>query len=335
MTGTGDLSDPDRSLVRSRALRVGLWVALACAAAVVLIVGALGVVVLSAVSPAQLLDGDREAHIVLGAGDLLQLGVLIGVLAVLTAGVVGALAARRAIAPLAEALARQRRFVADASHELRTPATVLDLRVQRLQQTLGAEDPHREIVAELRRDSRRLGEVISDMLSSVEQDLAPSGPRREETADVSQIAREVCDELAPLAEEREAELVADLPGRAVQVPLGAATLARILTALVDNALKHTPPGTAVDLVVREERATATILVRDRGLGIRGIEVQQVFDRFARSSAATGGGGDARGGFGIGLSLVQEAVTAAGGSVRVAETGTQGTTFEVVLPRGTA
>lgn len=324
---TADPSDPDRWQVRSRALRVGLWVALAVA----LIVGALAVVILTSVSPAALLDGGHEAHLVLGAGDLLELGLVLGVLAVVAAGVIGALAARSAISPLAEALARQRRFVADASHELRTPATVLDLRVQRLQRVMDPQDPHRVLVDELRRDSRRLGDVIGDMLAAVEQDLTAADPAGCDDADVAQVAHEVCSDLEPLAQEREATLRPEILDGAAHVPLSAVTLARILTALVDNALKHAPPGTSVDVVVREGQDQVTILVRDRGLGIQGIAVEQVFDRFARSSPAAGGGGDTGRGFGIGLSLVQDAVTRAGGSVRVAATGSQGTTFEIVLP----
>jgi len=328
----GDPGDPDSMLVRREALQVGVRIALACAVAVVLLVGAVVAVVLHRVPLTDLLAGDREAHIALGAGDLIQVGVLLGVLAIVVSGVIGLVAARRALAPMAAALARQRRFVADASHELRTPATVLDVRVQLLQRSIPPEDPRRELVDALRRDSRRLGDVISDMLASVDQELRG---RDEEDADAVATVRGVCGDLRSVAEDRGVDIRCEAPPAPVPVPMGTVRLARVLTALVDNAIKQSAPGTAIEVDVRQAPREVLISVRDRGPGIRGIDVDRVFDRFARSSDAVDGGGDARSGFGIGLSLVREAVVRAGGRVRVASTGPDGTTFEIALPQASA
>ncbi|UEJ83829.1 HAMP domain-containing histidine kinase [Brachybacterium halotolerans subsp. kimchii] len=341
-------ADPDQRLVRTQALRVGLRIALACAIAVVVLVAITVGFIIRRVGPSELFADDHEAHIALGASDLIEAGILLGVVAILASGIIGLVAARRAISPLADALSRQRRFVADASHELRTPVAVLDMRIQVLARSLDDDDPHRETVRDLQRDARRLGAIITDMLDAVEEDLRPDDA---ESSDVRAVARAVCRDLAPVAEARdvrltctgaaepatgdaEREVEGAEPGTdpsLLPVPMSATRLARILTAVVDNALKHSPPASRVEVEVAGRPGWAVLTVRDQGPGIRGIEADRVFDRFARSSAAVDGGGSARTGFGIGLALVREAVVRAGGSIDVLSSGGRGTVFEIRLP----
>ena len=322
--------------MRREALRVGLRIVLATTVAAAVVLVAVAALVLRRVPLEELLSPTTEPHLTLGAGDLLEAGVLGAVLAVLAAGIIGALAARRALAPLAEALARQRRFVADASHELRTPTAVLDARVQVLQRSLGADDPSRPIADALREDTRRLSGVIADMLAAVEEDVHPApGPDDEQHADAAAAMRALCAELEDLARSRGVALVCRAPEQPQPVPLGTARLQRLVTALADNALKQSPAGSevAVDVAPRGRRVAITVV--DQGPGIRGIDPERIFDRFARSSAAYDGGGDARTGFGIGLALVREGVTRAGGSVGVTRTGPDGTAVQILLPRATA
>lgn len=328
-------ADPDRRMVRREALRVGLRIALACAIAVFVLVAIAVGFIIRRVRPSALFADDHEAHIALGAGDLIEAGILLGVVAIVVSGVIGLMAARRALAPLGDALARQRRFVADASHELRTPVAVLDMRVQVLARSLAEDDPQRETVKALQRDARRLGAVITDMLDSVEEDL-----RSDEggSGDALVVARAVCRDLEPVAAAHDVRLVCTgSPGRGrgggpVRVAMSATRLSRVLTAVVDNALKHSPPATSVEVEVAEHPRGAVLRIRDQGPGIRGIEIERVFDRFARSSAAVDGGGSARTGFGIGLSLVRDAVLRAGGSIEVSSSDADGTEFEIRLPR---
>lgn len=333
---TVDAASADADLVRREAVRVGLWIALASALGGGVLLVALAVLVLRRVGLRTLLSPTAEPSVVLDAGDLLEAGTLVAVLAVLAAGIVGALAARRALGPLTEALARQRRFVADASHELRTPTAVLDARVQVLQRALGEDDPRRPIADALREDTRRLSGVITDMLAAVEEDLRPApGGDEEGGTDAVLALRELCEDLAGLARDRGVELVCRAGEEPLPVPLPAARLQRLATALVDNALKQSPPGTRVEVEVAPRGRHVAITVRDQGPGIQGIAPERIFDRFARSSAAHDGGGDSRTGFGIGLALVREGVTRAGGSVSVARTGPDGTAVRMLLPRATA
>jgi K+-sensing histidine kinase KdpD len=110
-----------------------------------------------------------------------------------------------------------------------------------------------------------------------------------------------------------------------------ASLHRALVALIDNAVKHSPADATVVVATTTDRGRVIISVTDQGPGIRGIDPERVFDRFARSSEAVDGGGTARTGFGIGLSLVQDTVGRFGGTVDVTETSADGTTITMRLP----
>ena len=100
--------------------------------------------------------------------DIIVGGVSIGLIAIALAGLLGWLVTRRAVRPLVDALRRQRQFVADASHELRTPLAVLDARIQLLQRSSRASDPHHELVTQLRHDTLSVIGVVSDLLHAAE-----------------------------------------------------------------------------------------------------------------------------------------------------------------------
>ncbi len=285
-------------------------------------------VVFSQIPPDQLFNPGRgETTIDIGGLELLVWGVVIGAAAVALAGTLAFFATRRAVAPLVDALGRQRRFVADASHELRTPLAILDARLQVLDRSLGPDDPHQEIVAELRGDSQSLIAVVSDLLDAV--DVAPAGDIA--PVAVGAVARSAVDDMRMLARERAIEIRADSLDPELRVAIPETSLHRSLVALLDNAVKHSPAGSVVTLSTEVSRMDVILSIADQGPGIRGIDPTRVFDRFARSSEAVDGGGTARTGFGIGLSLVQETVSRYRGRVEVARTSAEGTTIFMRLP----
>jgi signal transduction histidine kinase len=107
------------------------------------------------------------------------------------------------------------------------------------------------------------------------------------------------------------------------------SLRRAVLALADNALAHTRPGGRVTISTAVEKNHAVITVADTGSGITGVDQARVFDRFVRTPGADGTGGQRS--FGIGLALVREIATAAGGTVEVSRTGPEGTTMKLALP----
>ena len=143
------------------------------------------------------------------------------------------------MAPLGEALALQRRFVADAGHELRTPLTVLHTRAQLLARRLSPADPARPVVDQLLDDSRVLGEIVDEMLESA---ALGGDPRRGEPLSSAELVQEAAASMQVLADAARSLAAGVRRLASVQVRGSRTALRRALTALVDNALSHTPAG---------------------------------------------------------------------------------------------
>jgi two-component system, OmpR family, sensor kinase len=238
------------------------------------------------------------------------------------------LLARRATAPLREALARQRRFVADASHELRTPLTQLHTRAQLLQRDLHGGSAGSDIaddVAHLVTGTRHLSEVVDDLLLSTQ---LPQRPDEVAIVDLAAVASDVVATYAVRATAQQVELaLLRDPAQAARVHGREPALRRVLTALVDNALSHTAPGGHVTVECTADRRShiVEVVVRDDGAGFDPADAERLFARFAR------GGHDDHRRFGLGLALTREVVTGHGGTIEAWGRPGEGATFTVRLP----
>jgi two-component system, OmpR family, sensor kinase len=202
-------------------------------------------------------------------------------------------------------LARQRRFVADASHELRTPLTSvlanLELLADRseigqLRGDLG--DAARSAL----RSSRRMRRLVADLLLLARSDV----PREvaHEPVDVALLALEAAAELGPLSAAHEVSVDA----RPAIVLGDHDELFRLTLNLIENALRHTPPGTAIRISTRADGSAAVLVVEDSGPGVSPELAPSLFERFVR------GAGDRGGSFGLGLAIVRAVAESHGGSV---------------------
>lgn len=332
MRGDSAAEGSDAALIRVAARRVATTITLAVSLLVLaVLVGAFSVV-LTQVPLGDFFAPQRHESVVdIEGSDILLGGVLLGAFSIASAGFLGWWVTRRAVRPLADALRRQRQFVADASHELRTPLAILDSRLQMLQRSLTPADPHAEIVSELRSDSRALINVVTDLLEGLDEPVpTPASP-----ADVGRTIDATIAGMSVLAEQRDVRLESESSHASLLVRMPESSLRRSMTALLDNAVKHSPAGTAVTVSARRRAGFVLIDVADNGPGIQGIAPERVFDRFARSSEAIDGGGSARTGFGIGLALVQNTVTRYGGSAEVTTSSPAGTTITLRVPAVTA
>ena len=275
----------------------------------------------------QVLAGLAELH---AERDRLVAALAVGeIVALAVALLFAVLLARRATAPLGEALTRQRQFVADASHELRTPLTQLHTRAQLLQADLrGGATPAQMApdIEQLVGGTRQLGEVVEDLLLSSQLARRPYG-HVDEHVDLTAVAASVVAGLAARADDRgiDLALVPDAGGRPIVVGREAA-LRRVVTALVDNALSHTARGghVTVELGTEESGRWVTATVRDDGTGFDPADAERIFRRFAR------GHGDMRR-FGLGLALAREVVSGHGGTIEAWGSPGEGATFTVRLP----
>jgi signal transduction histidine kinase len=297
-------SKTDAALLRKTAIRLAWqFAAVAAALIVIAVAGALLLEWLVHRSRPVGPDGPRPDH---DDDEVLRTSLLIaGAVAVLIAGLAGFWLARRAVAPLGEALSRQRRFVADAGHELRTPLTVLHTRAQLVLRRMSADDPARPEAEQLLADSRVLGTIVEELLESAQ--LA-AGAAQGEPVDLDQLVRDVVGSMRALADEAGISLSAEI-AEPVTVVGTEAALRRALVSLIDNALGHTPSGGAVQISLSRHDDEAAIQVDDDGDGLP-PDAASLTERFARGTSQSAGPAGRR--FGLGLALVVDVASAHGG-----------------------
>ncbi len=237
---------------------------------------------------------------------------------------------RRSVRPLTQALALQRRFVADASHELRAPLTVLHTRAQMLAHRAGTADAAtvQKDADALVADTRALADIVDDLLASATM-TAGKPPR--DRVDLAAVAASVRDSMAPYANAHGVALSLenDAATASFEVSGSEAALRRALTALVDNALGHEHEGGTVRLRLGRTAATVSVAVVDDGVGIDTDAMATLFTRFSHGSEHTLREG--RESYGIGLALVREIAQAHAGDITVTSTPGQGATFTLSLP----
>jgi two-component system, OmpR family, sensor kinase len=220
------------------------------------------------------------------------------------------------------ALARQREFVADASHELRTPLTAVLANLELLEETLSGDE--REAAAAALRSARRMRLLVGDLLLLARADAghATSAPER---LDLSDVVTEAASELGAAAGEHPFTIDAT-PGAEV---VGARDdLHRLVVNLLENAMRHTDPGTPVEATVHRRDGEVILAVEDEGPGIPPELRDKVFERFYR------GAGERSGSTGLGLAIVRAVAEAHRGTVELAEPlDGRGARFVVKLPAG--
>ena len=268
-------------------------------------------------------DGDNDA--------LVRNALLVaGAVGIVIAGFVGWWAARNAVRPLGQALALQRRFIADAGHELRTPLTILHTRAQLLARRIGTDDPARPVVEQLLDDSRVLAEIVEELLASASLTEDPS---RAEPVDTADLLTDVAASMEVLAQTAGVELrTRTAPG--VVVNGSRTALRRALVALADNAVAHTPAGGTVTLSCRLSGDRVMFEIVDTGEGIDPADADRLMERFARGvaaapAAATHAPAGKR--FGIGLALVREIATAHSGTLELTGAPGEGARATLTLP----
>ena len=256
--------------------------------------------------------------------------VIGGAIGLLIASAVGAAYASRALVPIRrsladqrEALRRQREFAADASHELRTPLTVIRASVEDL-----ARHPKEAVgsvgtaLTDIREEVDHLTTMVEDLLLLARSDSGAVELERV-PVDLGDIASAGASGLARLAGERGVGLAVDpVPAEVTGDP---ARLRQLVAILVDNALRHAPGGSRVEVGVRVEGPEAVLVVDDAGPGIRPDDLPRVFDRFYRAAGAPGGG------TGLGLAIAAWIVERHGGRIAASNRDGGGARFTVRLP----
>ena len=219
------------------------------------------------------------------------------------------------------AFSAQRRFIADASHELRNPIAIIgtnvDVALADLEVSGG--DLRNQLVV-VRRAADRMSGIVRDLLSLARLET----PAYLQTqADLAEIAAEAGDEFDALAEQRGVRIARRLEPRLMIVGDRDA-LKRAISNLLDNAVRHAPAGSRILLASTRDRDWVSVAVCDEGPGIAPEDQARVFDRFWRADRSRPGGG-------LGLGIVKQTVESHGGTVLLSSAPGAGSTFYVCLP----
>jgi two-component system OmpR family sensor kinase len=203
-------------------------------------------------------------------------------------------AINRLLMRVEQSMATQRRFVADAAHELRSPLTALSLQAERLAVAEMSANAH-ERLNTLRQGIERGRTLLDQMLALARAQASETTSNT--TVSVQQVYRHVLEDLMPLAEAKGIDIgvVSDSDTR---VPVNEVDLITLVKNLVDNAIRYTPTGGRVDLSFLATKEGTTLVVEDNGPGIPEVERERVFDPFYRVL------GSDEIGSGLGLSIVQ-------------------------------
>lgn len=240
----------------------------------------------------------------------------------------------REVAPLVDALnalferlrtsfEQERRFTADAAHELRTPLAALKTQAQ-VAQAAASQQELRRALDQIVVGADRATHLVEQLLMLARLDPQASLPAAEPLS-LPQLARACIAQLASMAADRDVDLAQEAPQEAM-IRGDATLLAVLLRNLLDNAIRHAPAGTEVEVTVAPAPSGVSLRVRDQGPGIAEHERQRVLDRFYRVDGVSGEGS------GLGLSIVRRIVELHGATMSLKPgVAGRGLTVEVLFP----
>lgn len=249
------------------------------------------------------------------------------VIGLAAATVITILVTGRALAPIRRSFEAQQRFVADASHELRTPTAIIRSTADLLEREDLVAPAGRPLIGDIISESDRMGRLVGDLSTIASREDEPLALQRSDL-DLAALSRDVIRRIQPRATKREIRVALSSPERA-PIRADADRITQLLLILLDNALEHAPVGSVVRLdLARPDASTMTIRVSDQGSGVPPESRELIFEPFARLSR---GGRRRPGGSGLGLAIARRIVTAHGGEIGVGSGPEGGAVFTVRLP----
>ncbi len=238
-------------------------------------------------------------------------------------------------ARLEQSFAAQQRFVAEASHELKTPLMVLRVGVERALTDPTTPNENLEALDQSLEEINRMSELVDSLLTLARADEGRV-PLAVERRDLRDLVNEAAETAQILGEAKSLTIRSQVPDQPVFYPIDRTRMRQLLLNLVTNAVKYTPDGGGVTVSLAGGDEVVQIIVADTGMGIAAGDLPHIFDRFWRADPArardTGGTGA-----GLGLAITKWIAEAHGGSISVQSRPGKGATFTVSLPhsdRGT-
>lgn len=223
----------------------------------------------------------------------------------------------------------QRDFVANVSHELKTPLTSIQGFAQAiLDDTADTPEARKQAAQIIYNEAGRMHRMALDLLDLARLE-AGTADLKMSVADINALLQNIVDKFTPQAQKTGIALYSDVPANLPNVLGDGDRLAQVFTNLVDNALKFTPRNGQIALSAVDAGAEVQILISDSGIGVPKEALPHLFDRFYQVDASRAGGENH--GAGLGLAIVKEIVEAHGGRISVRSEVGHGTTFVIHLP----
>jgi len=257
--------------------------------------------------------------------------ILISVLAVVSGIVVVFLislpVSKAFVAPTEKAWEQQQRFIADVSHELKTPLTVILANTDILLNHKDKDGSNSvQWLNSTQEEATQMKHLLDEMLYLAKSDARLLQTERTEF-DLSDVVVETALPFDSVAYENGVEIETDVESEVI-ISASETDVRRLLTILIDNAVKYSYKNTKINITVKKIKNKAVVTVRNFGQIIKGEEIPFIFDRFYRGDKSRS---KAVYGFGLGLPIAKEIVDSHGGEIRCESAEADGTTFTVILP----
>jgi heavy metal sensor kinase len=231
----------------------------------------------------------------------------------------------RMIARLDEAFQNSQRFVADASHDLRTPLTIMRGELESLHDDARLDPELRERVSNILEEAVHFSKIVEQLFLLSRLDAGEA--RKEWTRfDLAELARNTADQLSLLAEDKKISITCDA-SQTQLVEGDSVRLKQVIVNLLDNAIKYTPEKGAIQLRVYGRNGHVVLEVEDNGIGISAEALPHIFDRFYRVDRARSSENESAG---LGLSIVKSICDAHGAQVEARSIANRGSCFRVTL-----
>ncbi len=255
--------------------------------------------------------------------------LVVNIVLLLGGGVASYLLSGYSLHSIRENMERQEEFAADASHELRTPLTTISMEIVAIQKTYKRlPEPIKRVLQSIQQEVERMQQIVSGLLTLVRQDAENIPPRHLSLVKMNQVAEESVKQMKPLAASKKIKLVTHFEA-STHIRIGSTEFKQICLILLDNAIKYTPLGGKIHLVVSSERKNGVLTITDTGVGIPEIDLPHIFERFYRVRRMDG---SVTKGAGLGLTIAQKLVESADGSIQIKSKAGGGTQVIVRLPR---
>lgn len=231
--------------------------------------------------------------------------------------------------PISQMYEQQKRFTADASHEMRTPLSVMRLAVDAMK--IDTDSHYSSFVKEsiemLQSEIKRMSKLVEMLMQLARNEVQEFEPNNNTDIDVSSLAKKIGQEMALLAKSKHIVLTQAI-AEGIHLQAAESHLQSLIIILLDNAIKYSPEKTHITLLVKATQHDVLLEVHDEGIGIADEDKKKIFERFYRVDKARS---RSQGGFGLGLSLAMLLVKMYHGVIEVKDNKPCGTIFKVHLP----